>query len=91
MLNAKFRDCIEACKRCADACNTCSVACLQEENVAEMSRCVRLDLDCAAICRLAVSVMVRDSEFSKAICQLCADLCEACAEECNKHDHEHCQ
>lgn len=91
MLNAKFRECIEACKHCADACDNCSVACLQEENVAAMSRCIRLDMDCAAICRLAVSAMIRDSEFSKAICQLCADLCEACAEECRKHHHKHCQ
>lgn len=91
MLNEKYKECIEACKDCADACDTCSVACLQEDNVAAMANCIRLDIDCAAMCRLAVSAMVRDSEFSKAICQLCADICEACARECAQHDHDHCQ
>lgn len=91
MLNTKFKQCIEACQQCIEACDFCSVACLQEENVAEMSRCIRLDMDCAAICHLAVSAMVRGSEFSKAICQLCADMCEACADECLQHQHPHCK
>jgi hypothetical protein len=37
-------------------------------------------------------LMTYGSEHANAICQLCADICNACAEECEKHsDMEHCQ
>ncbi|RYE49654.1 MAG: four-helix bundle copper-binding protein, partial [Sphingobacteriales bacterium] len=32
------------------------------------------------------------SSKSKELCSLCADICEACGNECAKHKHmEHCQ
>lgn len=56
-----------------------------------MARCIKLDMDCAQICRLAASYMARGSEFAHALCRLCADVCQACAEECAKHQVDHCQ
>jgi len=56
-----------------------------------MAHCIALDIDCAAICRLAAGFMSRGSPFAKQICQLCAAVCQACAAECAKHTHEHCQ
>lgn len=56
-----------------------------------MAECIRLDIDCAAICRLAAGYMARGSEFAGDICQVCADICEACGAECAKHSHAHCQ
>lgn len=50
-----------------------------------------LDADCAAICRLAASAMARDSEMAKQICRLCSEICLACANECGRHSHNHCQ
>lgn len=56
-----------------------------------MVRCIKLDMDCAQICRLAASYMARGSEFAQMLCRLCADLCQTCAEECAKHQMAHCQ
>jgi len=56
-----------------------------------MARCIRLDLDCSSLCRLASAAMARGSEQVSAICGLCADICEACAEECGSHQMDHCQ
>lgn len=56
-----------------------------------MVRCIRLDLDCAQICRLAAAYMARDSEFAQAVCRLCAEICQACGDECAKHSMDHCQ
>lgn len=83
--------CIEACNACASACDHCAAACLGEENVADMARCIALDLDCADLCRLAASSMARDGEFARQICRLCAEVCEACGKECRQHEHAHCQ
>lgn len=91
MSTLKYADCIAECNRCADICDYCATSCLSEENVAMMARCIRLDMDCAAQCRIAAGVMARESEHAVAICQLCAQICEACAEECEKHDHQHCK
>jgi len=83
--------CIEACNECAVACNHCAAACLKEHNVEMMSRCIALDMDCAAICQFAAAAIARGSEYAKEICGLCANICEACAEECGKHTAPHCQ
>ena len=56
-----------------------------------MTGCIRLDMDCAAICRLAAGYMARGSEFAHELCRLCAEICEACGRECGKHPQEHCQ
>jgi len=91
MHNAKFNACIEACNACFVACNYCAGACLKEEDVKMMARCIALDMDCAAICSLAVGAMARGSDHAKAICALCAQVCQACGDECAKHKHmQHC-
>ena len=91
MAHAQHGTCIEACNECANACDHCAVACLGEPDPKSMARCIALDLDCAALCRLAASYMARDSESAGALCSLCADVCESCAAECEKHDMQHCR
>jgi hypothetical protein len=91
MPKQKYSACIEACNSCAVACNHCAASCLQEQDVKMMARCIALDLDCAQICALAAAAMARGSEHAKAICGLCADICQSCADECAKHAMEHCQ
>ncbi len=85
----QFRSCIEACDACAHACDYCAAACLREDDVKMMTACISLDMDCAAICRVASSSMSRDSRFAVEICRLCAKVCEACASECAQHPEEH--
>ena len=91
MSHSQFANCIEACNACADACDHCATACLGEPDPKPMARCIALDMDCAAICRLAASYTARGSEHAAAICALCADVCESCGKECGKHDMDHCQ
>lgn len=91
MINKKFNACIEACNACAVACNHCVSSCLHEQDVKMMVPCIALDMDCAQICALAASAMARNSEHSQAICALCADICQACGDECAKHKMDHCQ
>lgn len=82
---------ISALAECAAACNYCAVSCLQEENIKMMVPCIRLDLDCAAICKAALDYLSRDSRYAGEILQQCAKICRDCGEECNKHEAEHCK
>jgi hypothetical protein len=92
MSHQQFQSCIDACNSCATACDHCAASCLKEEDVKAMVRCIRLDTDCAAICRLAASYMARGSELSAVMCEACAEVCDACAQECDRHKHmAHCQ
>lgn len=91
MAHEQFAACIEACQQCASACDHCSTACLAEDDVKAMARCIALDMDCAGICRYAAGVMARGSEMAQSVCALCADICEACGEECGRHAMGHCQ
>ena len=52
MSHEQYQKCIEECIRCMMACNNCYNACLDEENVAMMTKCIRLDRQCADICAL---------------------------------------
>lgn len=91
MAHQSHNSCIQACNDCADTCDHCATACLSESNVSAMAKCIALDIDCAAICRLAAGYMARGSQLAKEICKACASVCQACAEECAKHEHEHCK
>jgi len=90
-------DCIDACGACAGACTSCADACLSEEMVAELRKCIRLNLDCAEICTATGRVLIRQTEYdaptSKAQVEACAEACRTCAEECERHAdmHDHCR
>lgn len=89
--------CIEACFECSQACTACADACLSEDQVAELVKCVRTDLDCADICDTTGRVLSRhtgyDANVTRAMLEACATACKTCADECEQHasHHEHCR
>ena len=90
-------ECITACFECAQACTACADACLSEDMVAELTKCIRTNLDCADICAATGNVLSRhtgyDANLTTAILQACAAACLTCANECEQHAnmHDHCQ
>ncbi len=87
----KFQACITACSDCLVECKSCAAVCLNDRNSKTMARCIRLNQDCAAICAVAMESMASGSEFTIRICNLCIDVCYACAIECERHTQkDHC-
>jgi hypothetical protein len=90
-------DCIDECFACSQTCTACADACLSEEQVAELRKCIRLDLDCAEICATTGRILTRQTEYdaptSKAQLESCREACATCAEECERHadHHDHCR
>lgn len=93
----KLRACIEACFECAQACTACADACLSEDTVAELTKCIRTNLDCADLCATTGRVLSRhtgyDANLTRAVLEACAQACKACGDECARHagHHEHCR
>ena len=89
--------CIQACYECAQTCTACADACLSEDMVAELTKCIRTNLDCADICATTGAVLSRhtgyDANVSRAVLMACATVCTACGDECERHAsmHEHCR
>ena len=92
MSHRKNRNLIDSLMNCTATCNHCLASCLEEEDVQMLADCIRLDIDCAEICALAVGFISRGSAHAQHILDECADICEACATECSKHAHmDHCR
>ena len=89
--------CIEACFDCSQTCTACADACLSEEMVAELTKCIRTNLDCADICDTTGRVLSRhtgyDANLTRAVLQACVQACKSCGDECASHAgmHEHCR
>lgn len=90
-------DAVEILLECGQSCTACADACLSEQNVADLAKCIRTDLDCADICDVTARVLSRhtgyDANITRAQLQSCAQACSACAAECERHadHHEHCR
>ena len=56
-----------------------------------MTRCIQMDMECAAICNAAARLMSLGSDMADEVCAICAKICEACGAECAKHDNDHCR
>jgi hypothetical protein len=64
---------------CAQTCTACADACLSEDMVAELTKCIRTDLDCADICSATGAVLSRhtgyDANITKAMLEACRVAC----------------
>ena len=82
---------IHALGRCINSCNYCADACLDEENVKMMVPCIRTDRVCAEVCSTLSQVLTTRYTEVKGLIDYCIEVCNACADECEKHEHQHCK
>ena len=89
---SKNKQLIDALNKCVAKCNHCTTACLGEQDISMLVKCIELDIDCADICALTSGLIARGSKYSAYLLKACAEICTACATECDKHAHmEHCK
>lgn len=92
--NEQLGEAVRHLMYCAAICESCADACAAEPSVADLRQCIRACLDCADVCRAGTTVGLRRTgrnvETIRAMFDACIVACEACAAECEKHDHGHC-
>jgi hypothetical protein len=88
---------IDAVSDCAQACAADTDADLDEHNLAEMVKCIRLCLNCVDVCTATAGVISRpaayDGDVAKPLLQACVAICQSCGDECERHaqHHAHCR
>ncbi|HEX6357948.1 four-helix bundle copper-binding protein [Actinophytocola sp.] len=88
---------IDALIACAETCTSCADACLSEKSVADLTKCIRANMDCADVCEATARVLSRhtgyDANISRALLAACVTVCGSCGDECGSHAamHEHCR
>ena len=83
-LSPEIQKCIDTCTACEQMCLAMLTHCLELGGRHAENGHVRLLLDCAEICRTSVSSMLRASSFQRNVCGLCAQICAACAADCER-------
>ena len=92
MSHEENRHLVDLLANCVAECNHCAASCLEEQDVKMLAQCIKLDIDCAEICSLSISFISRGSKHAEHLLRECAEICESCAAECEKHSHmEHCR
>jgi hypothetical protein len=92
-VNQPLADAAHHLMYCARMCVSCADACTAEPE--DRHQCVRSCLDCADVCEAAGKLAVRRTGSNEAVLretlELCARVCDSCAAECDRHEHEHCR
>ena len=73
----------------AHACEWCAERCIDEGP--EMAECIRLCRDVADLASLNARLITRDSVFGPDAAEVFVAAADACAQECARHHHRHCQ
>ena len=92
-INQPLGDAVHHAMYCAKMCLSCADACAAEKM--DLTQCIRVCSDCADMCEATARLGARrtgtNDEVLKETLELCARVCDWCAIECDKHDHEHCR
>jgi hypothetical protein len=82
--SAEMQQCIDECTRCNNVCLATASHCLELGGRHADPAHIGLLLDCAEICQTSANFMLRGSDRHQLTCRLCADICRACAEACER-------
>ncbi len=82
---------ITALGNCINHCNYCADACLDEDDIKKMVDCIRIDRVCAEACAALNQILTIDNKKVKGLVEYCKSVCSACADECEKHETDHCK
>ncbi|HEX8322933.1 MAG TPA: hypothetical protein VF595_03375 [Tepidisphaeraceae bacterium] len=78
---------IDAAVACAKQAGLCFVKCVDENRPS----CAKICHDTSDLCWALAAYLSRDAHGTDALADATADLCLACATECEQHDADHCR
>lgn len=86
--SSEMQTCISNCQTCHASCTQTAVYCLTKGGQHSATDHIKLILDCAQSCATCTDFMLRGSTLHMKECEICAVICSACAESCEKMDED---
>ena len=83
-ISSEMRQCISNCLSCHALCLETAAHCLTMGGEHAAPKHQRLLHDCAQICQTSADFMLRTSHYHGLTCGVCAEVCQACAQECER-------
>jgi hypothetical protein len=83
MTDTQHEDAMAQLALCFRLCEECAADCI-DQGGASLAQCIKLCLACADSCRLCMKAISYDLAHRKEVCRVCAQLCDDCADECEK-------
>jgi hypothetical protein len=83
----QMQSCINECLSCHRLCLETAARSLEEGGPHAAPKPITTLLDCADICQTSAAFMLRGSALHRLTCATCAEVCDACAEECARFNH----
>ncbi|MGZ4959035.1 MAG: four-helix bundle copper-binding protein [Methylomonas sp.] len=78
-----MQSCIDDCMNCHQIClQTAMNHCLETGGKHVQPEHFRMMICCAEICQAAANFMLSSSAFHHHLCGVCAEVCDACAQDC---------
>lgn len=94
--DTKGKDAVSECgckcvESCCDAMSWCNEVFLHSSRLVgsgktQHAKLMLLLLDCGEVCSVTAKLVARESSFTAAVCQICAESCSLAAAECEKFD-----
>ena len=83
-MKIEINQCIQNCLDSHRSCLETISYCLQVGGEHKNAAFINLLTDCAAICAINANFIIRNSTYQSQTCGICAAICVACAEACQK-------
>jgi hypothetical protein len=84
----EVKECIQDCVDCFKICNETIIRCLVMNGKHSESEHINLLMDCARICNTNSEFMMRNSMYYPQTCGLTADICDECADTCDRFEED---
>jgi hypothetical protein len=81
---ANMDECIRNCTECHIICLKTVTHCLGVGGKHADQEHIRMLLDCAQICATSADFMTRGSPLHRLTCGVCAEICQKCADDCDR-------
>lgn len=88
MASDEVRRCLKDCLYCYQTCTETTVRCLTAGGKHSKPALLWLLIDCAKICSLNADFMLRNSTYYPQTCGITSDICDECAEACERFDDD---
>lgn len=83
MHDEKSKKMVQDANHCASICLATAQHCLQQGGNHADPKHINMLTDCAQICQTLAHFASRDSTHTGSVAKVCADICQACAKNCD--------